>query len=516
MPKIIVKHTHIEITNYNMGDSTSLEKAFSIYDKVTHQSYFKAIRYDEQNKVLSVPRGIDIPLLERWFQEEAYIDYDSDIFDHTEPTMIKYLPRDDVQKTALKFIIGEGDYRYTKNRSQLNINLNTGAGKTYITVSYMAYACVRGMIITSSLGWLEQWKKDMIEYTDMTAKDIYFISGSSNILAIMNRDMSKYKAFLVSHNTLKSYGDTYGWDKVGELFKHLKIGLKVYDEAHLNFDNICDIDFSTNTKKTLYLTATPARSDDDENAIYQLSFKNVPAIDLFNQETDPRTKYIAIKFNSRPTPQEQSMCMNSYGFDRNKYVNYLSTRPNFYLVLHLILDMAKKVDGKVLIYIGINKTIDEIYNYILSYYPELTNSIGIFTSTVTENKKEQLDKKIILSTTKSCGAAIDIKGLKLTVVLAEPFKSEVLARQTLGRTRDRNTVYVEVVDEGFQPTRRYYTKKLPIFEKYATECKAIKFKDDELLNTVSNILAKKASMICPIKWYNEDGTPKMIHPIIYL
>ena len=70
----------------------------------------------------------------------------------------------------------------------------------------------------------------------------------------------------------------------------------------------------------------------------------------------------------------------------------------------------------------------------------------------TDNKEKK--KKLLLTTTKSAGLGEHIPGLKMTIVLAEPFKSEILARQTLGRCRDKNTTYIEVVDEGFAYTRR--------------------------------------------------------------
>lgn len=57
----------------------------------------------------------------------------------------------------------------------------------------------------------------------------------------------------------------------------------------------------------------------------------------------------------------------------------------------------------------------------------------------------------------------------MTVLLAEPFKSEILARQTLGRTRDSNTMYIECVDVGFKYTKKYYYAKLPVFNKYASD-----------------------------------------------
>ena len=55
----------------------------------------------------------------------------------------------------------------------------------------------------------------------------------------------------------------------------------------------------------------------------------------------------------------------------------------------------------------------------------------------------------------------------MTVVVAEPFKSEVITRQTLGRTRDKDTIYIELVDLGFRQLRNFYYAKLPILNKYA-------------------------------------------------
>ena len=78
-------------------------------------------------------------------------------------------------------------------------------------------------------------------------------------------------------------------------------------------------------------------------------------------------------------------------------------------------------------------------------------------------------KKLLLSTTKSAGLGEHIDKLKMTIVLAEPFKSEIIARQTLGRTRDNGTWYIEVVDMGFTYVRKFYFDKLPTFNKYALD-----------------------------------------------
>jgi len=479
--KIIVKHSRIEINNYELGDCTKLEHIFSVYDRLRHIRYPKAIEYNKEEKKLIIPRGVDVYYIEYLFQERAYIDSKSDEYSMVEESKIKYLPRDDVQQETLKFMIGSSvKYKDNKYKSQLAVNLSTGKGKSYCSIATICLLKIKSIIITSSVNVINQWKNYILEYTDINIKDILVLSGTASINRIYKKDISNYKIILCTHGTLRSYGETYEWSKVTELFKYLKIGLKFYDECHLDFDNMCKIDYNTNTYRTYYITATKARSNQDENNIYQLYMKNIPSISLFNPEEDPHTHYISILFNSHPTAYDISECKNQYGLDRNKYTNYVVNKPNFYKVVALVIDLALKHNGKTLIYIGTNNAIEVIYNWIILHYPYLQNHIGIYTSKTTGDKSLQLEKKIILSTTKSCGAAMDIKGLKMTIVLNEPFKSEVLAKQTLGRTRDNNTYYIEVVDIGFYQIKRFYQYKKNIFSEYALDCKEIVIQDDDL------------------------------------
>ena len=132
------------------------------------------------------------------------------------------------------------------------------------------------------------------------------------------------------------------------------------------------------------------------------------------------------------------------------------------------MDMVIKCKGRVLFYIGTNDAILKVYKWMGDNYPEFIGDIGIYTSLMSkEDKLIEREKKLILTTTKSAGAGEDISNLKMTIVLAEPFKSEVLARQSLGRTRNKDTVYIELVDMGFTYLRRYYQEKLKVFNQYA-------------------------------------------------
>lgn len=470
--RIVAFRTCIKVFGYIQGSQTDLETFFQVPDKLdpaagTH----KAIMYDEENHILTLPRGMDIFSLERLFETECEYSPNVDPYDTNIPFRLSYKPRDDVQREAIQFILGEGMHQETKPYSQLGVNLNTGAGKTYVTICCSAMMGMRSIMITSSLGWIEQWRDRIMEYTDCSPTEIYPIVGSGSIAMILNNmvNISKVKYFLASHQTLHSYASNYGWDKVGDLFEKIRVGIKIYDEAHLDFDNIWKIDFFTNTYKTLYLTATPFRSDREEDRIYQETFLNVPKIDLFDKDRDPRTRYISVLYNTYPTPGQERYCTNRYGFDRNRYCSYLIKNEQFYKILTIAMEMIFRT-GKTLIYIGTNRAIQTVYDWIIENYPELKDQVGIYTTLITNKieKEQQLDKLIILSTTKSCGAAIDIKGLKMTMVLGEVFKSKVIARQSLGRTRDKDTTYIDFVDVGFDAVKGCYKAKKEIFEKYAT------------------------------------------------
>lgn len=490
MNKIVLKHSHIEINNYELGDCPNLEYIFSIWDPNYHTSFPKGIEYIEEKKQLRLPRGIDISYLRNMFMCEPVVDKKSDPYIMTDPIPIKYLAKDDRQIEILKFILGKDQYRYTLSKSQLSVNSSTGSGKTFVTVASICFSGSRAIIITNSLNWLEQWKNRIMEYTPITDKQIYMIAGKSSISKILCRDPLDYQIFLVSHSTIRSYGDNHGWDKVEELFKYLQCSMKIYDEAHLYFDNMAKIDFHSNTKKTIYLTATPGRSSKEENTIYQLYFKNVPSISLFNEDTDPHVNYVSMHFNSHPKPMDIQKCKNRYGFDRNRYVSYVVERPNFLKLVTILIDMVLYKNGKVLIYIGTNQGIKAVYDYIISEFPFLAPYIGIYTSIAKDNKEENLYKKIILSTTKSCGAASDIFDLRMVINLAEPFKSPILAQQTLGRCRADNTLYIDIVDQGFYFTKKYYEAKKPIFSQYAKSCKSVVLSDIEIENRYNNICDK--------------------------
>ena len=518
MNKIVVYRSHIEVLDYTLGDSPKLEKIFSKYDPLTHKTYPLGRVYDEYKKIMYLPRGIDIYWIENLLHSTAvYYNYASEdrssLYLPTEAKM-KYAPRDEVQETAIKFMLGINEFENLSGCNLQSVNLDTGKGKSYCSIASIVIRNMRAIIITSQNEWLKQWKNYILEYTNIPASAICRIDSSNkiNLLAKVNTD--KNRIYLVNHSTLLSYANTYGWDSIGEMFKKLKIGIKIYDEAHLRFENMCYIDFFTDVYKTYYVTATPDRSNNSESFVFNLYMKNVPAINLFDKDTDPHAAYMGIKYNSHPTALEAKDCKNAYGLDRNRYAEYLVTKDNFYKIAYILISKFLNKPGKLLIYIGVNRSIQVVKDWIESTFRDYAGCVGVYTSLATGDKSAELNHKIILSTTKSAGAAVDIKGLTQVINLAEPFKSKVLAKQTFGRLRASDTLYIDAVDTGFFYTNKFYESKKPVYDKYATKCSEVVLKDDELSSWYHREKERRAKLFTPIYYYrnnlDESGLIKAI------
>jgi hypothetical protein len=414
-------------------------------------------------------------------------------------------------------MIGLEEYSNNRNCSQLGLNLNTGVGKTAIAVLTFAFYGLRTIMITSSAAWLDQWREKVLEYTDLMPSNIYTISGTAGIVKLFNgmKKMDDIKFMLCTHSTLHSYAKRHGWGSIRKLFMDLQIGIKIFDEAHLYYDSTMKIDYASNTLKTYYLTATPMKSDFFENKVYQRSFETVPKISLFDEQNDPHANYLAIKINSHPNAYErEKIASGSYGFSVFNYVTYFQQTETFYKLLHIVLHHClseMEENDRVMIYFAMNETIMCAYRWLKFHYGTL--SIGLYSSLVPkEIKPDQLKCKIILTTTKSAQALLDIENLKKLVVFAEPFNSAPITRQVLGRLRNDNTEMIEVIDCGFSRIYDWYRNKLKIYQVYAKEVNEMQFTEQDLNDAVLQICrVEKAeveermrSLPLPVEYVNKE------------
>lgn len=480
MNKIIVNHTCIVINNYELGDNEKLEKRLSIWDSVYHKYVPIAYMYNKDTKQLLIPRGINLNYIEKIFDAPAEIKYEPDPYD-TVSIKIKTMPKNDIQRKSISFLIGEGDFAYTKKYSQLLLNLPTGEGKTYITSASLQFLSTKAIIITPIDRIKKQWYDTFVQMTDVQDGYICDISGSSVITKLLKQKTLRYKIYLVNHGTLIAYAKSHGWAAVHEFFKYIRVGIKIYDEAHLNFENILRIDLNTNTKRTIYLTATFERSDYKENSLFNICFNNVIRYGYeARQEIRKHIMYLGILYDSKPSIAEQAYMTTKRGFNKIRYANYQSDNDSFYEALAYAVKYFKEKTGKMLILSSTIDLVDKITDFLNKSFEDL--SVSSYHSKLTEDEKEKAIQSNIISTTpKSAGTGVDIKGLR-TVIMCEAYSSTVQADQVSGRLREysdsESTFYVELVDVGFKKVYSMYKSRLSVFKKKCSKLLSIDMRKD--------------------------------------
>jgi superfamily II DNA or RNA helicase len=467
MDNIKVMHTSIIIPNYKLGYNAQLEKMLSVWNETYHRLDPKGYYHDEKNNTLLVPRGIDLSYLERVFNTNIEIDYKPDEYEIAS-YRLKKEPRDNAQKKIISYLLGEGDFAYTKKYSQLCLESATDSGKTYCTVAALTFMKTKSIIITHIDKIKQQWYNTFLKMTDIDEKFICNINGSNIINKLVEKDDWKFKVYLVNHQTIQSYAKKHGWESITELFKKLKVGVKIYDEAHLEFENIIKTDLFTNTKKTIYLTATFERSNYKENKLFNLCFKNIAKYGLgIKKEKRKHTVYIGLLFDTKPNLDIQASMIGIHGFDKNKYIDYEIKQQKFFDVLSYIIDYFKDKEGKTFILSSKIDSANIIYEYLKNIYED--KSITIYHSKVTDEEKLKIDSSDIISTTpKSAGTGIDIPGLRFEI-MTEPYSSHVTANQISGRLREYGpeeyTFYIELIDKGIRKVYDMYKKRLKVFKE---------------------------------------------------
>ena len=466
--KITVRHTSTIIEDYNPGDCNALENKLSVWDNVYYRSipYFT---YEEEEKRLRIPRGIDINFLERSFQARAMLDYEHDEFDKVS-FKLKTPPRDDIQRRSICFLLGEQEFKNTKNHSQLSLNLTTGDGKTYCCIAAMTMLGMKSMIITHQDRIKMQWYESLQKFTTLDDTMICNLDSSKKIERLLDgRDKGKYKVFLVNHGTIRSYAKNNGWEAITELFKALKIGLKIYDEAHLEFANILKIDQYTNTKKNFYLTANFHKSSSTEDFVFNNAFSNVIK---FGSETlvekHRHIVYMPYIYTSCPSTADTIKIKNKKGFDRNVYCDYQLSKPNQFVICNdLVKRFISKNDTKVMVLFSKIVAVDAYLEELKRILPN--ERIGAIHSKLSDDERADVDNcRIIVSTPKSVGTGTDIANLGC-VIMTEPYSSTITANQVSGRLRylgnEQESFYIELVDRGFSTVYKMYLNRLKFFKK---------------------------------------------------
>ena len=470
--KITSYPTHYEITPYVSGYNRNLEISMSIWNQPYYR--WEPLGYMIRGQTLFLPRGIDSEYLSEIFRAQVFPgEFYKERYVKRRYNMILD-PRDDLQKDAIDFIIGRGQYPHTRKQAQVSINLKPGDGKTYCTIHGIIESGRRAIIITHTTKIRSQWYEEFIKSTDVPESELVIVDGVSDMEKILT-GRKDGDFFFINHQTFQSAERIKGVEFVVDFFNHIETGIKVYDGAHFEFASILKLDMMSNIPKTYYLTATFRRTNSRENRIFGQAFASVFKFDnRMSQagETRKHTIYCPVEYNSQPLQEDIMGMFNKVGlFSSYNYITYELTNQyayeKLYAALELVFGMIKDTPGRILITnpkIVCCELIKDIVHRI-----DPNRSIGTIHSH--NSKDENISNSscdIIVSTIKSNGVGVNISKIRFLINL-EPFSSTVTAEQLKGRLREYSsteyTYFFDLVDIGVPKAADFLKRRTRYYKK---------------------------------------------------
>ena len=454
-------NTHIEISPYNEENSIPILEEMYIYeDKFTMKPV--ACGYIIDNGTLYLAKGTPLSLLQGYTGVVPNCNHRSD----PESKMSKehvalYEPRNELQEKSIEFLT-------ESKEKQLGLNLKTGFGKSYVCISSVTKLNKKAIVITHNEGIKQQWINTCNKMFDYKAHELMNISGGAIMEAIMNNEVPEADIYFVNHSTLRNYLTQYNGYMLHLFFKKLKVGIKIYDEAHLEFANILMIDFFSNTNRNWYVTATFDRSDKGESRCFKRAFSAlIPFGEIeSNEAVEKHVIYHVVNINSKASPKEKSKIAGFRGMTAASYAHYAFERDEkdtgFRTAL-MLLDKIKEIEGKTLIFVPLIEICELFVNKIR---PHTNKSIAAYHSQISKDEKEDILKKdIIVSTIKSMGVGRDLKGLR-NIICLEPIASKVVATQLIGRLRPYapglDTYFFDIVDTSIPPLNWWFRARMKV------------------------------------------------------
>lgn len=498
--KCVVYQTHMEITPYYKGLFPDLELSLSKKDKPTHSLIPIGYYIDTKTKTLYIPRGVSIPYIRQLIGKD--VEYSTDLIE-CEPIFRGNMvlpPKNKNQERAIDFLYQRGEFVNTVGYTQLGLNLPTGEGKTYCTINALVTQKRRAVIICHNTVIRDQWLTRFKEYTDIAPGMILVIDGRNVLDSIINGkiDPLDYDYFLVLHQTLEAYacprtrnyendlmseleGEPVSndhWERIQTLFSKLKVFVKVFDEAHLYFENSLMLDYFTNVPMTYYLTATFGRSDPQQNRIYNQVYSRMLR---FGEELEKKkhTILFALMFDSNPTNADKRKVehANSYGFSAANYMNYeIENSTALEDAIKYALKCSERIQGTRIITSNTIASVEKFAELASEWYPNWRCQ-KVHSHMKDRDEIDLEDVDLISCTSKYLGTGADIKGLRI-LIAAEPMASSINIEQLIGRLRpyynedgeELETLMFLLVDVGFRSCRERFEKTRHVFQNIAKKC----------------------------------------------
>lgn len=468
----------IEITNSGIiirnksanSDENSykeLVKKFSIYDEVTF-SYKNPI-FTEIDNDIYLPATIPSITIEKLYpHKQVYKHIQKYKMTPIEISMVNN-PRSQEQIEVIEFLSNQ--YNHHKM-----VCSGTGIGKTYCSISAISRLKLRTIIFVDTIVLAEQWKNQILQHSNLKEDDIIMLSGAKSIETARNSD---FKILIAQHMTIANFMSKDHF-ALNDLMLELGIGIRIFDEAHTNYNAICKILSLSNVEHNIYLTATPGRSQWRESKLWKSIFGKIPTYTrAADENNNGHVQTIMLSYNTNPTLKNVEFCNTKRGFSQDKYASTVF-KFKFDIYFNTLVKILNKFnlfncERKIAIVLPsldlINKTHDELLKINSSL------DIGILTSdTPKKDRINVMQRRIFITTEKMFNKGIDISDLEI-IINYVPFNSKIIAEQLIGRLRNVTGyahTMIDVTDVGYDACVKHQSSRKSVYKKKSFNVNVVK------------------------------------------
>jgi len=386
------------------------------------------------------------------------------------------------QSRIVDYLLGQGSFERMVDASAYLVVADTAAGKSYCSIrAWTIYGDVL-LGLFAQLTHLENYKVELLKFTDLTEDDILVVDdGRDTLRRARKRGLATYKAILVLHKTAwrchaaaldHEAGRLTSPNELVEVIKEAGVGTVVADECHLEFKSLVVLAMMTNVRRWVFLTATPKRTEWQEDRIFK---QVVPFDSALRIRAIPRLAVTQIRFDSRPSEADVIASVNRRGyFDVPGYFDYLSRSSKYDRWEEMVTALVARAfdagaTGVGVVVGGKLEFLDRVCNSMRDAFPD--RSIGNFSSRIKkrEDKMLELERDIIVTTEKSFGGSVNPPRMS-HMILAAPLASDVWVKQITGRLRGLNGAPCELLDvwdAGFPNIREQTRRRKTTYKKFA-------------------------------------------------
>jgi superfamily II DNA or RNA helicase len=379
-----------------------------------------------------------------------------------------WVPREK-QVPAIEYLLSPG-------KSKLVI-LQTGGGKTSLTLKAISADGKRTAIVIKGM-YVERWIDDIKQKLGLKPGELLVVRGSKDLTALIRMGLTgelKAKMIIITNRTLQIYFDTveqfngdyslYGCHPA-DFYEVIGCGRRIIDEVHQDFHLNFKQDLYTNIERTIALTATFTADNHFINKMYDTAYPT-----LMRYTSEVYSQYIEVRCLiyglQHPSPLRFLSRMKTYShveFEKSLMRHKDMTRRYTEMISNVVdtsYVRVRKPGQKMLIFCGTIKYCSHLQEHLQKRYPHL--KVGRY---VEEDKYEDLlNSDICVSTILSAGTAVDIPGLRITL-MTNALSSSQANEQALGRLRELPGEVCEFLYfccEDINKHLEYHEKKKQVF-----------------------------------------------------